>query len=90
MTALSEHIWHGSCCLLVQVLFLEVGRASADRAGNKGEGPLLLFSAIGWFCFLASMRLELWRLAIEHPVFIEFVSVLPSLFSFLLVAELLQ
>jgi len=66
-----------------------VGRATADRAESKGEGPLQLFSAIGWFCFLASMRLELWRLAIEHPVFTEFVAVLPSPFFFL-VAELLQ
>lgn len=68
----------------------QVGRATADRVENKGEGPLHLLSAIGWFCFLASMRVELWTLAIEHPVFTEFVSVLPSLFSFLLVAELLQ
>lgn len=76
--------------LLVCALFPGVGREAADRAEDKGEGPLHLFSAIGWFCFLASLRLELWRVATEHPVFTEIVSVLPSLFAILQVAELLQ
>lgn len=34
------------------------------------------------------LRLELWTLATKHHVFNEFVSVLPSLFSFPMFAEL--
>lgn len=90
MSELPERIWPGSCCLLVCALFPGAGREAADRAEDKGEGPLHLFSTIGWFCFLASVRLELWRVATEHPVFTEIVSVLPSLFAVLQVAELLQ